>query len=154
MSRNDPDQSSVYSCEDRLSAAIATGAPIRAFGTVWELEPEETFTTLAAAQLFATLLCAANTLPPVTVRHRAGDNESHYQPLDQTIALASWGATRTTICHELAHHATHSRAGDGGHGPLFRTALCELLDSAGAPQQAGYLRGAYLDAGLATARPL
>ncbi|NLE98229.1 MAG: hypothetical protein GX596_09635 [Propionibacterium sp.] len=149
----DPDRDAVYDGERRLEQAVDVGA-LRAFGRSWQLEPEQRFRTLAAAQTFATLACLERGAAPVLVRHRAGDRKSHYSPADATIALASWGGTRLTLVHELAHHFVAEESRDQpSHGPAWRTRMLELLAHNGAPQQATFLRLAWAELELATPRP-
>lgn len=148
----DPDKRSVYSCEERLAQAVAVGT-VSAFGVRWQLEPDRRYATLASAGLDAAVTCMELGLPPVTVRHRAGHRSSHYEPANATIALASWGGSAATLAHELAHHQAWVTHRHLAHGVEFRTALVELLDHLGAPQQAGFLRAAFAEAGLLTLRP-
>lgn len=138
MSEADP----VYDIEHRLWSAIEAGVLVSG-GRTWELEPEQSFATLSAASLFCTLTCIERGLPPVSVRWRKGEKRSHYEPWSATIALASWGGTRTVLCHELAHHEAEVRHRVSDHGPTFRAILCELLAHTGAPVQAEYLRTAF-----------
>lgn len=150
----DPDRETVYACERRLTAAIGSpGGRIDAHGRVWALEPDTRFATLAEAQLWVTLTCIEQALPPVTVRHRGGDVKSHYEPKTSTVALASWGGARLTLCHELAHHWTTTHHQMLGHGAAFRAALCGLLAAAGAPEQAAFLRATFESDGLVVPRP-
>lgn len=110
----------VYSCERRLSLAVAAGT-VSAFGSLWRLEPDRTYSTLASAGLEAAVTCMELGLPPVTVRHRRGDRSSHYEPANASIALASWGGTSSTLAHELAHHEAWVRHRLLHHGVEFRT---------------------------------
>ncbi|WP_203568465.1 hypothetical protein [Aestuariimicrobium ganziense] len=129
---------------------IATGAPVRAGGKVLRPEPDHKFASLAEARVFCTLICAELGLPPVSVRHRAGETQSHYSPATVTshgrerpaeIALASWGNSKLVVVHELAHHHTWTKA-DGyiGHGRVFREAFVGLLRHLGLPGQAHALQ--------------
>lgn len=148
----DPDRDAVYDGEQRMERASSVGK-LAAFGRVWQLEPEQRFRTLAAAQTFATLATMERGAPPVLVRHRRGDRKSHYSPVDATIALASWGGTRTTLCHELAHHFVATQSPDvPSHGAVWRTTMLHLLAAHGAPEQAEFLRLAWAELGLPTPR--
>lgn len=155
MSRHpDPDKTAVYACERRLQEAANVGT-LTAMGRRWTLEPISRFSTVNTAQLFATLACMENGWPPVTVRQRHGERECHYELDTATIALTTWGAESFTLCHELAHHAVRQMPNGvvgGQHGPTFRQVLCDLLASTGFPQQAGFLRAVFADAGLPVPR--
>lgn len=153
----DLDRDAVYLAEHRLEAALEVlpeGGEMRAFGRVLTLEPELHFTTLAAAQGFATLTCIELGEPPVRVVHARTESKSSYLPASGTrsaeIRLAHWGGTRLTLCHELAHHLTRARTLT--HDAAFRQSLCALLEHVGAPGQAEWLRLAHREAGLVTAR--
>jgi putative metallohydrolase (TIGR04338 family) len=165
----DPDRDAVYLAEHRLEALLdrvgTDGGVVTSFGGRFELEPALVFTTLAAAQGFATLTCIERGLPPVLVSHASGERHSTYRAARggqaPEIRLAGWGGTRLTLCHELAHHAVESdsRAAWGAqsaqvHGAQFRRALTALLEHVGAPEQARWLRLAHRDAGLVTAMEL
>ncbi|MGJ6979188.1 hypothetical protein ACSDQ9_01470 [Aestuariimicrobium soli] len=155
VSAADPDRDAVYLAEHRLEAALEllpSGGEVTAFGRVLRLEQAQEFTTLAAAQGFATLTCIELGEPPVTVAHARGQTRSSYVPgstdneSPATIRLAHWGGTRVTLCHELAHHLT--RGSTPAHGAPFRAALLRLLVHCGAPGQAEWLRLAWAEAGL------
>lgn len=143
---SDPDKRAVYACERRLEQVL--GQRVHVGGRFIDVESDHEFTTLAAAALDATLTCMELGLPPVRVRHRRGDAMSHYYGGE--IALASWGGTKFTLYHELAHHLVATRHRMGGHGPHFRAALLDLLP----PGQAEYLRHAFESARLAVPIPV
>lgn len=163
---SDPDKAAVYLCEDRLSRLAEAGTAVQVGTRLVAVEAEHTFTTVAAAALFCTLTCAEMGLPPVTVRLRRGERESHYDPARAEIALASWGARRLVIVHELAHHLDHcQRVGVGNdaapghgetpgqgaapvHGRSFRDAMLALLRHLGLTRQAAELARLYGEAGL------
>lgn len=151
----DPDRHRVYLCEDRLARWAASAGPVVVDGRLVTVEPEHTFADLASTRLFCTLTCLELGLPPVTVRRRQGETESHYDPSRQEIALASWGGRRLVVLHELAHHlARHHPGHDGAepdHGPLFRRSFVDLLAHVGLPRQSAELRRLLQDAGLALA---
>ena len=159
----DPDVERVYLCEDRLQRWARAGRAVVVEGRLVSVEPEHDFSSLAAARLFCTLTCLELGLPPVRVRLRKGDAKSHYRaagssetPDRAEIALASWGAARLVVLHELAHHVVECRpAGQttrGGaeptHGPLFRASLVELLRHVSLPRQADELQRLFTQAGL------
>ena len=159
MPDRDRDREAVYLAEHRLEAAlelVPTGGRVRAFGRALTLEPELHFTTLAAAQGFATLTCIELGEPPVRVAHARAETRSSYLPGKGTraaeIRLAHWGGTRLTLCHELAHHRTRQRSLT--HDAAFRQELCALLEHVGAPGQAEWLRLAHREAGLMSAREM
>ena len=137
----DPCKNDVYKAQDRLRSALKVGR-IFSMGEMWRLEPEQYFNTLASANLFANLTCMELLLPPVKMRWRDGEKYSHYESWGMTIALASWGGTRGTVCHELAHHANWVRNKERGHGKLFQEEYFRLLAHTGAPEQARFLKKA------------
>lgn len=155
----DPDRDAVYLAEDRLARLAAARSAMVVGGRVVAVEPELRFTTLAEAGLFCTLTCLELGLPPITVRRRRGERRSHYEPRSDgsgVVALASWGAQRLVVVHELAHHLVHARrrARAGGatdepeHGPAFRAAMVMLLNHLELPRQAEALARFHRDAGL------
>lgn len=149
---SDSEKQIVYAAERQLGQMIAVGGPVRALGRTWELEPEQKFATPSSASLFTTLTCMELGLPPVKVRERRGELLSHYQASKREIALASWGWTRTTLCHELAHHLTQTRWHIGDHDVSFRMAMMEILAHTGAPVQAELLGELWRGAGLVCPR--
>ncbi|WP_022910187.1 hypothetical protein [Aestuariimicrobium kwangyangense] len=158
---HDPDRDAVYLAEHRLEALLervgTAGGAVTSFGARFVLEPALVFTTLVAAQGFATLTCIEWGLRPVVVIHASGVRHSSYRAArgqrPPQIRLAEWGGTRLTLCHELAHHVVESANGQPAvavHGGEFRGALTGLLEHVGAPEQARWLRLAHRDAGLVT----
>ncbi|MGA4670531.1 hypothetical protein ACPCG0_12190 [Propionibacteriaceae bacterium Y1923] len=143
----DPDAGRVYLCEDRLQRWARAGTAVLVDGRLVSVEAEHDFADLAAAALFCTLTCLELGLPPVRVRQRRGERQSHYQPArgadPAEIALASWGAARLVVLHELAHHLAHHTPGgveQPAHGPVFRAALVRLLRHVDLPRQAAELQ--------------
>lgn len=152
----DPDKQAVYLAEDRLARLARRGAHDPAGGVVVggrlvSVEPDLKFTALAQARLFCTLTCLEMGLPPVAVRLRRGEARSHYSARPAEIALASWGAWRLVVVHELAHHVVSTRHGPGlpDHGVAFRQAMLELLRHNGLPRQAEELASLFAASGLA-----
>ena len=123
-----------------MQRAIEAGGDLYSMGEVFHLEADIKFATLASAGAYAVLTCMERGLPPVTVRHRQGEKYSHYSHANQEIALASWGGTRLTLCHELAHHEARVLHNDDTHGDVFRKVFTQMLTHCGAPEQARYLR--------------
>lgn len=151
----DRDRASVYLCEDRVVQMIDQGLPVRSGTVVLDPEPDHRFTTLAEVSLFCTLTCLELTLPPVQVRHRAGERQSHYSPASggraAEIALASWGASRLVVVHELAHHwVALTSPGVAPHGTVFRGREVDLLRHLGLSGTAHALAHAFETAGLGT----
>lgn len=157
----DPDVGRVYLCEDRLQRWARAGRAVLVDGRLVSVEPEHDFTDLASVRLFCTLTCLELGLPPVRVRLRRGETKSHYRPAGPTeppdraeIALASWGAARLVVLHELAHHVTacqtrqHPGGAEPSHGPLFRASLVALLRHLALPRQADELHRLFTEAGL------
>lgn len=138
---SDPDRHAVYLAEDRLARLARHQGPMVVGGRIIAVEPDQKFTSLAQARLFCTLTCVELGLPPVEVRLRGGEAKSHYTPATgerpAEIALASWGAWRLVVVHELTHHLVQVRSpGVAHHGAEFRAAMVQLLDHLGLSGQA------------------
>lgn len=153
----DREREATYLAEDRLARVARSGAPMVVGRRLVSVEPDVKFTALSEAGLFCTLTCLELSLPPVDVRLRRGESKSHYSPArgggTAEIALASWGAWRSVVLHELAHHVLASQ-GDSevdAHGPEFRRAHLDLLVHVGLARQAQELERMFTEAGLGLA---
>lgn len=180
--QRDPDQRAVYGAEDQLAAWLdrasrSPGTPLRisVAGEIRAFEPENEprFSDPTAVQEYVDRVLAhlresgahypgpdgTDLLTvPLVVRARRGHRQAHYEPHELpargVMAIppreigGAWSLRGAVVLHEVAHHL----AGEGGHGPAFRTTFLRLLEDLGLAVTADLLHAAYriegLDAGV------
>lgn len=151
----DRQRSKVYAAESRLHFLSGNGGTVELPGMVLQLEPEARFGDLDSIRTYVdrvlghpAVVSRFGQQRPVTVRHRRGHTAAHFERSTRTIAVHTdrtrWAMRELVVLHEVAH----ALCPDDGHGPVFTSAMLELVDAVIGPQTALAMRVLYGDAGV------
>ena len=150
MSQRDAERGRTYDAEFQVREVFSRpGTMIEIAGTTFLTPEERKFGRVEDIQRYVdAVLAHVDHDRPVKVRVRKGIHQAHYEPLNETIAIpeAVWAMREIVVLHEIAHHLTKHSA--PSHGPAFRTALCDLLERALAPEARFLMQMAFWDHGL------
>jgi putative metallohydrolase (TIGR04338 family) len=144
MSTRDSQKSCCYAAETILEIfydrAQGTTAAVEIGGSTFQLPPEARFASIESIQAYCDQVIDMMGLRPVKVRRRKGATHGHYEPMNETIAIADHGTRfqmrEIYVLHELAHHMSPGQR----HGPQFVANFIELLSRTMGPEVGMVLR--------------
>lgn len=146
----DSDRAKVYAAEQEVRRMLAVPGFIKMYGTLVPVPDERKFGAVADVQVYVDrVLQHIGHDTPITVRTRKGHKAATYSAMKQEIAIPDsdrWALREVVVLHEVAHHL--SRGSDQSHGPEFRSAFCNLLESVLAPEARFLLQVAFFERGL------
>lgn len=152
----------LYAVEDRVARWTTLPQPVAVWGSLWDPERVAVFADLPAVARYVEQVIAhlrregpyaGAAQAPLAVRPRRAAGRAHYEPgvvaVPRREIGGGWSHTELVILHEIAHHLA---PGDR-HGPAFRRAWVDVLDTTGHPVLARMAEIALVEAGLGPGPP-